>query len=483
MHSATLTPANRGSPLIGALVVAAAAVIAVISARPHAGSWQDGSRLAIAEALVDQHTFAIDHSVFVQVPAYPDDRGPYPPDEPGLLKSGTSDKVFIHGHYYSDRPVPALLMAGLYEVWQRAGGTTARERPDAFCRMMTLGTTGLAYVIAVWCVYRLGTTLRLGLPVCLGLTVSFALATVALPYSRNVNTHMMLLGVGAALFLGVAPLAEEASRGTTPRLRLAWLGTLAGLGYTMDLGAGPVLLACLLALVAWRFRRLVPVALVVAGAMPWLVTHHAINYAIGGTFRPMNSVPEYFLWPGCPFTPENLTGSWKHGIGHFFVYAAALLLGKRGFIGHNLPLFLTLPALVVFRRRQLSELPEVLFAAGWCAGTWLLYAALSNNYSGACCSVRWFVPLLAPAYYTLAVFLRECPSYRRDFSVLSAWGMVLAGIMWWHGPWLKHMVPIFWPLQAAALLSWFVCRQRQRRLAQERPAQTTLEPDLPAHAA
>jgi len=37
----------------------------------------------------------------------------------------------------------------------------------------------------------------------------------------------------------------------------------------------------------------------------------------------------------------------------------------------------------------------------WCLGVWLLYAALSNNYGGLCCSIRWFVPLLAPAVYWL----------------------------------------------------------------------------------
>ena len=61
----------------------------------------------------------------------------------------------------------------------------------------------------------------------------------------------------------------------------------------------------------------------------------------------------------------------------------------------------------------------------WCGGTWLLYAALSNNYSGPCCSIRWFVPFLAPAYYVLALLLKRFPEYRWDFYVLSGWGAVL----------------------------------------------------------
>jgi hypothetical protein len=376
MQPATLTPLSRQPRALGLLVVVVAAFIAVLSARSDVGGWQDGSRFATVEALVDYHTLAIDDSIFA---------------------AGTCDKLYIRGHFYADKPVPALLLSGVYQVWQWCGGAVARERPETFCQLLTLAGSGLAYVIAVGCVYRLGRRFRLPAAVRLALTGSFALATVALPYSEYVNTHIMLLAVGAAAFLNLAALAEETAAGRVPWLRLGGLGTLAGLGYTLDLGAGPVLLLSLLAMVACRTRRAGPVAVFLVAALPWLLTHHALNYAVGGTIRPVNSVPEYSAWPGSPFTATNLTGSWKHGAGHFLVYAAALLGGKRGFLGHNLPLFLALPGVVVLLRRRPAEWVEILGGCGWCAGTWLLYAALSNNYAGVCCSVRWFVPLLAPA--------------------------------------------------------------------------------------
>jgi hypothetical protein len=249
---------------------------------------------------------------------------------------------------------------------------------------------------------------------------------------------------------------------------LAGAGTLAGLGYTIDLGAGPPLLACALALVAWRCRSWRALAVFGLAAAPWLALHHAVNYATGGTFKPANAVPEYFLWEGCPFTPQNMTGVWNHaGAGHFLLYAAALLFGKHGFLGHNLPLLLSLPAVVALLRRRSAELPEVLFAGFWCGGTWLAYAATSNNYSGQCCSIRWFVPLLAPAYYVLAVFLKHYPGRRGDLLVLSGWGVVMMAVAWGYGPWMRHMVPGFWPLQGAALLCWLVYRLCGARLREQ----------------
>jgi hypothetical protein len=336
---------------------------------------------------------------------------------------------------------------------------------------MTLASCGVAYVTAVWCIYRLGRPLGLPLSLRLALTASFALATVALPYLRHVNNHLLLLGVTAALVLGIAWLAEETRTGRASRLRLLTLGSLAGLAYAIDLGAGPVLLVGTLVLVALRCRRVQALILFSLAALPWLVLHHAVNYAVGGTFKPANAVPEYFLWPGCSFTPQNMTGGWNHsGMGHLLVYSAALLFGKHGFIGHNLPLFLALPAIVVLLRRRPPELAEILFAGFVCGGVWLAYAVTSNNYSGRSCSIRWFVPLLAPAYYVLAVFLRQYPAYRRDFLILSAWGGVLAAIMWLEGPWPMHLMPLFWPLQGAAFLTWLSdwrwrCNQKHRALA------------------
>lgn len=457
------------------LVLISAAAVAIVSARGYAGGWNDGSRLATVESLVDYHMLAIDRSIFVQVPPRTDAAGPgpYPIDEPTLYRHGTQDKLFIRGHFYSDKPpVPALLMAGLYQGLQWVTGLKARESPNLYCYWMTLGSSGLAYVVALWSLFQLGRPLGLSLSLRLTLTASLGLATVALTYTRHVNGHILLLGVAAALLLGFTRLAQETRAGRSSWPRLLGLGTLAGLGYTIDLAAGPALLACTVAVVAYRCRTVSAVVAVTLAGLPWLTLHHALNFAVGGTFRPANSVPDYLQWPGSPFTPQTMTGMWNHTFGHFLSYAVALLVGKRGFLGHNLPLFLALPGLLLLLRRRTCELPEILFAAAWSGGTWLIYALLSTNYSGRAASIRWFVPLLAPGYYVLAVLLRERPEYVRDVLVLSGWGALVAGLMWWKGPWMPRMVPFFWPLQAAALLSWTLCwamRRRRRELASVPP--------------
>jgi hypothetical protein len=438
-------------------VVTVAAILALLSAKPYAGGWNDGSRLATVESLVDRHTLAIDDSTFVKVPGPGKDSvNPYGPSTEPSAQTGTKDKLLIGGHFYSDKsPVPAILLGGWYQFFQWTIGLVARQNPGRYCYLLTLCSSGLAYVAAVWSVFWLSRRAGLSAGLCLSIAASFGLGTLALTYAQYVNNHIFQLGTTSLLMVGLVVLADQSSSLARPsRILLASLGALAGLCYSIDLGSGPVLLTCAAALAIFRCRDWLGVASFLAGVTPWLVLHHVVNYAVGGTFKPANAVPEYFHWTGCPFTQENMTGGWHHhSFGHFLVYALALLEGKKGFLGHNLPLFLCLPAVFVLWPRRGRHFPEVLFAFASCGGVWLMYAAASTNYSGSCCSIRWFVPLLAPGYFILIQLLRRDSRYWPAFWLLSGGGMVMGSLMWWNGPWYGHMVPCYWPIQGSALLA------------------------------
>lgn len=465
-------PPSRSDTIAGYCVWALAAVVAIVSASDVAGGWNDGSRLATVECLVDYRTLAIDESIFVKVPPLDPESNrpfPYPVDEPAAWLEGTKDKVFVGGHYYSHRsPVPAVLLAGWYFIWQQITGYSAQENCDKFCYWMNLGSAGLSYVVAVVGTFYLGGVLRLPLARRLTLAASLAFATFAIAYVCQVNDHIMLLGVASALAFNLAHLANEFSaappavhgsgfKSSWPRIALC--GGLGGLGYTIDQAAGPPLLLAAGLLVAYRTHwRLGPLAVFAAGALPWIAAHHGLNYAIGGTFKPIGSMPEYFAWPGSPFQSENMTGVWNHPTRRDFVRYSFQLLFKPawGFYWHNLPMFLALVGVFEVCRRRPAEWPELLGFSAWAAATWLLYGALSVNHSGTCCSVRWFVPLLAAGYYLLAVLLRDDARYNSGFVVLTAIGCGLGAFMWQAGPWLEPVAPTFRMLQLAGAASWLV---------------------------
>ncbi|MCS6851276.1 MAG: hypothetical protein NZ700_08930 [Gemmataceae bacterium] len=459
---------------VAGILAAGVLTLVLVGSRDFAGGWNDGSRLAAVESLIDHHSLAIDRSIFLRSDASDPRPNPYHPDDRLLTAHGTADKLWIDGHWYSDKsPVPALLMAGCYQVWQTVLGLKAQEQPRPFCWWMTVCSSGLAFAWAVWSIAALGQELRLPSRRRLLLTASFALATVAPVYARHVNNHVLLLGVGAAAMLDLVRLAKEYALGHSSTLRLIRLGCWLGLAYAIDLGAGPVLLLCAVPVVVSRCRRWWPLTAFAVSAFSWVGFHHAVNAWIGGTLGPANAQPEYLNWPGSPFTAHSMTGRWAHdSLLDLVKYSLALLVGKRGFLIHNLPLLLLIPAVVGLRRYKGRYRPELLVALGWCVGNWLLYAVASSNYSGACCSIRWFVPLLAPGFFALALFLKRHPWAESDLTLLSLWGVVLVVIMYPAGPWRARLVPGYWLIAALAIASWLllaVGRQRQAALSHGRP--------------
>jgi hypothetical protein len=173
--------------------------------------------------------------------------------------------------------------------------------------------------------------------------------------------------------------------------------------------------------------------------LPWLILHHAVNYAIGGTLRPHGGVPEYLNWPGSAFDVQSMTGVYNHAnLFQFVQYAIGMLVGTRGFLIHNPPLLLAVVGAVALAIRRPAEFPEVLWAVAWSTATWLVYALLSTNYSGQCLSIRWFVPFLAPGFLVLAVYLKNFPRYAWAFWLITAWGAYFAIDNWTRGPWRGH---------------------------------------------
>ena len=444
------------------MVVMIATGVAALSARPYAGSWNDGSRLAAVESLVDYHTWAIDESIFARPTADSGLASPYPISESGLREFGTRDKMWIDGHFYSDKtPVPNLWLAIVYRGIQVIGGLVARNDANWFCYWMTLASSGLAYVISVYCIDRLAAAHRLALATRILVTLGFAVGTIALPYARHVNSHILLLAVCSAVFLIISKKLIFSTA------ELIGIGSLMGVGYTLDVAIGSILVVGVVALLVARRRAWGPPLLVAVAAFPWFVLHHALNYKIGGTVLPANTNPAFFQWPGSAFDADSLTGGWHHAnVYKFAGYALDLLVGHRGFLWHNLPLLLALPGAIWLLRRRVPEAATVWFAIGVSTFSWLLYSVASSNHAGVCCSVRWFVALLAPGYYILVLLLRYDVGAQTELRVLSSGSFVLGPLMWWQGPWTAHLVPGFWLIVGATLLGWMVCRvQRSRRAA------------------
>ncbi len=455
---------------LGLLAFACAAV----GAEPYAASWNDGSRLATVESLLERRTLAIEDSIFVLPQPELLERGtpPYKPAT-GLNAIGTMDRLLIHGHFYSDKPaVISLLMAATYEPLMWLGAPKPSERPDVFCRTLTRVTAGGSFAFAVVCLWLIGGYVGLSPGWRFAWLGVFAFGTFAFTYTRHVNNHIMQLAIVAGV---CAVLARAASRSVAPGVVSALaLGLLAGVGFNLDFGNGPLLVGVLGCYLIWRTRRASPVLAYSLAAVPWVVMGLWINYAIGGVLKPMNMVPEYSYWPGSPFDARNLTGFVRYGPLDQARYLYCMLFGSPGFFTHNIPLFLALAASVSVLRKPFAGRGEIVTILLWCVATWLMYGFLSNNYSGKNVSIRWFVPFLAPGFWLLAIALRDQPALRPQFVLLAGFGLVLGALMWSVGPWAMRLPPLLWPITGTALAAWGTMGVRAWRA--NRLQQAKLEP-------
>jgi hypothetical protein len=443
-------------------VVLVASLIAIAGARPFANSWNDGSRLASVESLVDRGTWIIDDSIFVK-PQPRNTTNPYSlAISSSPVETGTLDKVFVHGHFYSDKPpVSSLYLAGVYWLAKKLTHLDAVKDPHVFIYLMTLASSGFAYVISVLCLWLISRSWLI--------TASFALATIVPIYSRQVNNHILQLAVTAGMCLIFARSRNRLSRGMT-----ATLGLLAGLGYTLDLGIGPGLVLATLGAVSVKNRNIASVLLAIAMMLPCAALHHWINFKLGGSLLPINANPAYFEYPGSPFSGGHISGHWLHnGFGDFILYVFGLWIGKRGLLLHDPALFLliALPITILWRALP-KKRAELVFSFVLVVLSWATYAIGSTNYGGLCTSVRWFVPLLAPLYMIANLFLDRVPNARSAFITLSALGLLMNVADWVQGPFADENAKLFWiiavPIYGAAI--YFYWNLRQVRAALSSPA-------------
>jgi hypothetical protein len=433
-----------------------ATLVAIVGARPYAGSWNDGSRLATAESLVDYGQWSIDRSVFVEPWARPPGApSPYPAHRPTLEEGGTLDRVQIGGRFYSDKtPVPNLMLAGEYAALQMITGVTAREAAPRVCYWLTIGTSGLAYLAAVIGVLRFARRI---------LGPSWQAAA----YSRQVNPHIMLLGVTAWT---MECLDRQASDPARDDARPGFgTGLLAGAAYTIDAALGPLTAAFALGVATLLIGR-VP-WLMVAGALPGMALHHGLNYHVGHVLVPVNMVKEYLLWPGSPFTADKMTGALPpRSVLQTAAYAVSMLVGTKGFLLYSLPTLIVPISIVRLWTARIASSERLLVGASLAlvVTAWLVYAVGSSTYSGNAISIRWFVPFLAPMYYVIAQGLRAAPRDWPAFGALSAFGVGLAASAWMVGPWTVH-VPLIRLWVPAAVVALAVTVVRTWNRTQNRP--------------
>jgi hypothetical protein len=361
----------------------------VLATHDRYGGWNDTSRLAMVEAIVEHGRLFVDGT------------------EMGR-KSG--DVCMIGGRYYSDKPPAVALLAVPVYAAEVALGLSFRETLPRAYYWTTLLTIGLSTLLGLVALERFLRRLVPD-PRWRALTiVGLGLGTLNTVYSVTFSNHPPS---ATALLVGVL-LIWRWRRFDAGLASLAAGGLVVGIAATADHGAA-FYVPFLLLYVAWPGAprpRVAALVLAGAAAVPF-AGYAAYAYALSGSFVPLSLQPQLFEYPGSYFAAESghLTGaSLPHAsLADLLAYAWLCLFGTRGLFSHTpILLFVVAGMLRLALDRSYAWRAEIVALLAPTLGLVLYYLVTSTNPGGNSYGVRWyclFIPLLfvflPDAYRTL----------------------------------------------------------------------------------
>ena len=374
-------------------------------------SWQEESRLATVQTLVEQGTFIIDHTEF----------------------NRTGDKVFIDGHFYSDKtPVLSVAASGAYAVLHNVFGLTLDPAicvPDedrAACRALTptgtrftafywltlifIGGSASLLVVLFW---RAMLQAGAGGLLATALAVALGLASPLAPYSIVFAGHvpaalclfaafMLLITTSglAALAGSTATLKLEPAEASTPiKRRSNWMlfgaGFLVSLSANIDLTLAIFIAAFGVWILFTRWRGLLPYIL---GAVIPFAISAAINYWAAGTSVPLYFDPKAYDFVGTVLntTVGGTSGFYSLEFGLRYTYD--MFVGQRGLVSFTpMLIFAFIGMGAAFRQRRQRGLISAVLGGSLVFAAYLILR--TDNFGGLAWGTRWFVPLVPLWWY------------------------------------------------------------------------------------
>jgi hypothetical protein len=434
------------------------AILAIVTTHGEPGSWNDRSRMATVQSLVESGTFVIDKTSF-------------------LLSTG-GDKVFINGHFYSDKPpVPAVMGAAVYLPLYHAGLHLHPGWSVAYY-LITLLTVKLLWLLGTVALFLALRFTGLSEENRFLVALAFAVGSLYFTWSTVFNSHEI---AAALLSIGFYFLLKARFEGQARR-NLLVAGFCLSLVATADMPTG--IFYALFLLYVLRDPQLRSATAFYL--LPLVVTQLpqlAMIYSIHHSFMPVQVVDSYFQYPGSPWNSaeqnggEQLSGIHVNDARFAVSYGLLALIGPRGFLLYNPVLWIAVWALIRTASRRGPFFHEALVVG---VGSMVLvayYLLFTSNYGGSSYSIRWFVPTLPLLFFFLyRYFELYSPQRVRGFRVLACVSMVIAFVgavnPWSHDyfsevPFVANVIEL-----KKDLLPNLSVRQQLARLRQQVPEAT-----------
>jgi hypothetical protein len=361
--------------------------VALLLVMPKVRGWNDASRMATVQSLVEKQTFVIDKSVFVN----------------------TNDKVYINEHYYSDKPtIPSIMGAIIYLPLFHLGIKLDYGWNFAYY-LITLFTVKVFWLMGLSAFYSALEFCNIKDRNRLWLTFALGIASLHFTWSSTFNNHSL---AASQLIIGFYLLLKSRQSVSVKR-NLFYAGFFISLAGTVDAPTAAFYVGFLFyILINSNLRRqtlfyLIPLMLTVLPAL-------SVNYYISGSVIPVQINRNAFEYPGSPWVSSDGLSGVKANQGIFFlVYSFSSLLGPKGFLLYNPLLFIALPYLIREIRKGQPFRQEALVISLVSLIFVFYYFLFTDSYGGWSYSIRWFVPLLPLLFFFIHPFFENFNLKRR----------------------------------------------------------------------
>ncbi len=356
------------------------------------------SRMATIQAIVENHTLAIDRTLFSDT---------------------TRQKIQVNGHLYSDQP-PALaaLLSGPYWLMHRLG-VTFEHNPLWVMFLLTLLGVTIPVALSAGLIYKMGRLFELPRPWRAALGLAVVLGSGLVSYSTVLNAHAsaatMLLTAGACLVQ--VGLFNEL------RSSAIWLflaGVAAGLAAIIDPPATIFMVTLALVVGAFRWKlaaRAAAIFLYVLGATGPVLFHCALNERITGDCIPAYLRPQFDpsarpVMARSEFSDDDFddqsSGAWR-GIVHFLGRACDALIGAHGVFSHFPVVLMGLLGVLMVMHRHWPPSTKMLASVtvGGSLAIVVLYCLSCADWGEAMFATRWFILFLPLLLFWSGAWLRR----------------------------------------------------------------------------
>jgi hypothetical protein len=285
---------------VALLLVCFAFVLCAGLTKRHVVSWNDASRFATVDALVADHSFAIDGSAYT---------------------AATGDKIRVRGKTFSDKPPLLPALGAAVGLALGTVGISLRRTPETAIYLITLLTVGAAFTIGCW--YAFAFQRRLGFDERRSAAVAAAtgLGTLALPYATVFTNHVP---AGAAGLAGTYYLMFERTRARGAILA----GLCLSLAYASDPGAVVFVVLAAVMLAGSPPRT---IALFIAACVPVVALQVGYNFVVTGS--PLPPIFNHAVWSD-PSLPEYIAPATpivtRFALPSYLGFAVEQLIGSKG---------------------------------------------------------------------------------------------------------------------------------------------------------